>query len=129
MGLLVGLLGFLLLPICIAQAPLTLRVAVLLWYLTVGAMIGMAGVSRYRLLDHPAITVHLHWWLRGPLIGAWMNFVLSLFTDQQISVVVMAVMGEYSSYAPSTYMIVEGALLGLIIDFVATKVAGDDLLN
>ena len=124
-GLVFGVLGFCLLPFFIEDPSMTLRVAILLWYPTVGAVIGMAGL----FARHPIAKFPLHWWLRGLVIGAWMNFVLVLFAYDQFSVLVIAIMGEYSAYASPYLMVIEGALLGMLTDYILTRLYGEGLEN
>lgn len=51
------------------------RWALLLWYTTMGVIIGVYGFFTY----HPILKSPFPWWFRASLIGAWMNLVLSLF--------------------------------------------------
>ncbi len=70
-GFAVGLAGFLLLPVLVPEAGWLIRWGVLLWYTTLGAIIGVFGV----LTTHPVLKLPLPWWVRAPFLGAWMNFV------------------------------------------------------
>ena len=70
-GFLFGLAGFLLLPLFLPDAGWLLRWGILLWYTTVGAIIGVFGVYT----RHPILKLPLPWWFRAPIVGAWMNFV------------------------------------------------------
>jgi hypothetical protein len=74
-GFIVGLTGFICLPYFLPEASLLTRWGILLWYPTVGAVIGVFGVFTV----HPILKLPLPWWCRAPLIGAWMNFVLTFF--------------------------------------------------
>ena len=80
-GLVIGLVGFAFLPFFASDASWLLRWGVLLWYTTLGAIIGVFGIySR-----HPVLHIPLPWWVRAPLIGAWMNFVLTFFARIRIT--------------------------------------------
>jgi hypothetical protein len=70
-GFLFGFAGFIFLPYFLPDASMLLRWGILLWYTTVGAIIGVFGVLTY----HPVLRLPMPWWFRAPLIGAWMNFV------------------------------------------------------
>jgi hypothetical protein len=72
-GFAVGLAGFLLLPLFAPEAGWLIRWGVLLWYTTLGAIIGVFGVFTW----HPILKLPMPWWFRAPLLGAWMNFVLT----------------------------------------------------
>lgn len=121
LGLVVGLLGFFLMPKYLHDVSLVLRSAILLWYTTLGALIGMFGVFAY----HPVLRFPMPWWLRGILFGGWMNFVLTLFAYDQISFMVAAIMGEYCVYASPFYMVIEGAIIGMLIDYLITRAFGE----
>ena len=120
-GLVIGLLGFFTLPLMMQDPTLLFRTGVLLWYPTLGAIIGIFGVFVY----HPVLKISMPWWFRGALLGAWMNFVLTLFAYEQICTMVIAVMGEYARYTSPFLMIVEGALIGLLMDYFLTRWFGD----
>ena len=61
-GFLFGLAGFLLLPLFLPDAGWLLRWGILLWYTTVGAIIGVFGVYT----RHPILKLPLPWWIRAP---------------------------------------------------------------
>ena len=48
-----------------------LRWGILLWYTTLGAIIGVFGVYTW----NPVLKLPMPWWFLAPLLGAWMNFV------------------------------------------------------
>jgi len=72
-GFAIGLIGFIVLPFILPDVGWLIRWGILLWYTTLGAIIGMFGVFTW----HPVLKLPLPWWVRAPLIGAWMNFVLT----------------------------------------------------
>jgi hypothetical protein len=74
-GFLVGLIGFVFLPFFLPEAGWLIRWGILLWYTTLGAIIGVFGVFTW----HPVLKLPMPWWIRAPVIGAWMNFVLTFF--------------------------------------------------
>jgi len=120
-GLGFGLLGFVLLPVIWPEASMLLRVGILFWYITLGAIIGIFGV----LIEHPVIKLPLPWWARGPLLGAWMNLVLACFAYDDIQAVMIAMCGENSMLYSPFWIILEGAIIGLIIDYFATRFGGE----
>lgn len=124
-GLVVGLIAFFGIPQFFSDSPMSLRVGVLLWYPTMGAFIGMFGIFS----KHPVLKFSMPWWLRGALIGAWMNFVLTLIAYQQICTLMAAVFGEYGQYTSPYWMVLEGALIGMLMDFILSKQFGEADLN
>ncbi len=120
-GLGFGLAGFLMLPYFVPDADPLLRWGFLLWYLTLGALIGVAGV----LDRHPALDLPLPWWLRGPVLGAWMNFVLTLLIHDRLAEFSAALFGAGSPFASPFWFVAEGAVVGLVIGFAATRAGGE----
>ena len=57
-GFVIGLVGFLALPWFLPEADWMLRWGVLLWYTTVGAVIGVMGVITW----HPILHLPVPWW-------------------------------------------------------------------
>ena len=73
-GLVLGLLGAIGLAVHVPEADPRLYVGLVLWYATLGAIVGVFGVwDRHPVLDFP-----MPWWVRSTFIGAWMNLVLVL---------------------------------------------------
>lgn len=120
-GLLFGLLGFLLLPAIGPEVGMLLRVGILFWYTTLGAIIGIFGVFTH----HPVIKLPLPWWLRGPSIGAWMNLVLACFAYDDIQAIMVNLFGEGGMLRSPFWVILEGAIIGLIIDYFVTRFGGE----
>lgn len=119
-GLVIGAIGFVSLPWLLPDAGWHLRLGVLLWYTTLGALIGMAGVFTW----HPVLKLPLAWWFRAPLLGAWMNFVLTLFVHDTMAGALTVAFGEGSLFASPWWFVPEGAAVGLLIGFVATRFGG-----
>lgn len=121
LGLFIGLTGFFLLPEFLSEPSMSLRFGVLFWYMTFGAIIGVFGVFS----EHPVLRIPLPWWIRGSLLGAWMNFVLTLIAYDQICTMVTAFFGEYSAYASPYWMVLEGGIIGLLMDYLLTRWFGE----
>ena len=120
-GFLFGLAGFLLLPYFLPDAGWLLRWGILFWYITVGAFIGVFGVVTY----HPVLKLPMPWWFRSTLVGAWMNFVLVFFADDVMADMIVAVFGEGGLIASPFWFTVEGAIIGLVIGYFATRFGGE----
>ena len=120
-GFAFGLIGFVLLPYFIPDAPMMLRFAIMLWYTTVGAFIGVFGVFNY----HPILHLPMPWWFRSFWVGAWMNFVLVLFIYDTLAAMMVSYFGENGLIQSPFWLVLEGALIGLVIGFFATKYGGE----
>lgn len=121
-GFIIGLAAFFMLP-SFGVDDLRLRFGVLGWYLTMGAVIGVAGVMNY----HPVIKLAMPWWLIGPLFGAWLNFVLVLIAWDVVSPVIETanILGLTSPW----WMVGEGGVIGLVIAALATFFGGEGPLT
>lgn len=120
-GLVVGLIGFAVLPMMVPDATLMLRWGVLLWYTTLGAIIGVFGVFTW----HPILHLPMPWWIRAPMLGAWMNFVLVFFSYDQMQHIMFVVMGESGIITSPFWFVSEGAVVGLLIGCFATTIGGE----
>ncbi len=120
-GFAVGLAGFLMLPLFVPEAGWLIRWGILLWYTTLGAIIGMFGVFDY----HPILKLPLPWWVRAPFIGAWMNFVLTFFAYDTMKQIMIATFGVEGTLASPFWFTLEGAIVGLLIGYLATRFGGE----
>ena len=120
-GFVIGLVGFLTLPFFWPDAGWLFRWGILLWYTTVGAVIGMFGV--YTM--HPILKLPLPWWLRATVVGAWMNFVLTLFAYDQLKVIMIRMFGPNGALTSPFWFVLEGAIIGMIMGFFATRFGGE----
>ena len=92
-----------------------------MWYTTFGAIIGVFGVFTF----HPILKLPLPWWFRDPLVGAWMNFVLTFFAYDIMQSMIVSFFGENGLINSPFWFTLEGALIGLIIGFFATRFGGE----
>lgn len=120
-GLVFGFIGFIAVPYFLPEASLLLRWGILLWYTTVGAIIGVFGVFTY----HPILKLPFPWWVRAPLLGAWMNFVLTFFAFDTMQNMMLSVFGENGLLSSPFWFTAEGAIIGFIIGYFATKFGGE----
>ncbi|PHQ70570.1 MAG: hypothetical protein COB93_05195 [Sneathiella sp.] len=120
-GLIVGLFGFFLLPYFSPESDPLLRWGVLFWYITVGAVIGVYGV----FIWHPVLHLPMPWWFRAPLIGGWMNFVLTFFAYDAFQSMIISIFGEDFIFGSPFWFVLEGAIVGLIMGFFATRFGGE----
>ena len=97
------------------------RFAFLFWYTTLGAFVGLAGVFTY----HPVLRISMPWWFTSCVIGAWMNFVLTLFIHERLRTMMLELFGRQSAFQPPFWFVLEGALVGLLIGYLATRFGGE----
>jgi len=120
-GFAIGLIGFVLMPYIWPEAPLMLRWGVLLWYTTVGAIIGLVGV----FTRHPVLRLPMPWWFRAPIMGGWMNFVLTFFAYDVMKAMLVAMFGPDGIFSSPFWFVLEGAIVGLLIGYLATRFGGE----
>jgi hypothetical protein len=120
-GFLVGLTGFVLLPYFLPEAGWMLRWGILLWYTTFGAIIGVFGVFTY----HPVLKLPFPWWFRASIVGAWMNFVLVFFAYDVMGAMMVSVFGEGGILSSPFWFTLEGAIVGFVIGYFATRFGGE----
>lgn len=120
-GFVIGLVGFVFVPHFLPDAGWQLRWGILLWYTTFGAFIGMSGI----ITSVPVLNVPLRPWLRGALLGAWLNFVLVFFAYGFMSAMLVSVFGEGGLMNSPFWFAAEGALVGAVIDHFATRFGGE----
>ena len=119
-GFIIGLAGFLILPLLAPEASWMLRWGILLWYTTLGAIIGVFGVYT----SHPVLKIPFPWWVRGAFVGGWMNFVLTLFVYDEFASI-FAALGVAGLLSSPFWFVLEGAVVGLFIAWFATRFGGE----
>ncbi len=120
-GFLVGLVGFISLPFFLPEAGWLIRWGILLWYTTLGAIIGVFGVFTW----HPVLNLPMPWWFRALLLGAWMNFVLTFFAYDTMKDMLVTMLGADGFLTSPFWFTLEGAVVGLLIGYVATRFGGE----
>ena len=120
-GFAFGLIGLIALPYLVPDPGWMLRIGILFWYTTLGAIIGVFGVFD----RHPLLKLPMPWWFRAPLLGAWMNFVLLFFTYDLMRQLLVDMLGAESGLTSPFWFVAEGAVIGLVIGFAATRLGGE----
>ena len=121
-GKLVGFIfGLLFLMIFYPAVDSLLGWGVLLWYGAMGAVIGVFGVYT----RHPVLDLPLPWWVRAPFIGAWFNFVLTFFAFKKFQALMVLMFGPGAGLTSPRWFVLEGAIVGLIVGGLATKLGGE----
>ncbi|WP_310618492.1 hypothetical protein [Flexibacterium corallicola] len=117
----VGLLGFFIIPSIWPEADMKFRLAILFWYTSIGAFIGLSGVFTY----NPVIRMPMPWWFVGPWIGGWMNFILVLFNYNLFAQFGAMSLQASGVEAGPQWFVVEGAIFGFLCSFAATAAGGE----
>jgi hypothetical protein len=120
-GLIFGVIGFIFLTIFMPETTELFKWGILLWYTTLGAIIGMFGIMTY----HPILKLPMPWWFRSSFMGAWMNLVLVFFTYDILEVMMLKIFDKASIWSSPFWMVLEGAIIGLIIGYLATRFGGE----
>ena len=121
LGTLFGLAGFIYLTVYPVGDDSLLHWGILLWYTTLGAIIGVFGVYT----RHPVLRVPMPWWFLAPFLGAWMNFVLTFFAYDTLAVAMASLFGPEGIMSSPFWFVAEGAIVGLVIGFAATRFGGE----
>jgi hypothetical protein len=122
-GFIIGLIGFFLVPALVPGEGLWLRIGILLWYTTVGAMIGVLGLFDH----HPFFGFPMPFWFRGIVFGGWANLLLVFLMHDRLSVIMQRLEGPLAVFGNPLWIVAEGAVVGLIVDAAATAVTGDGM--
>ena len=121
LGFAIGILGLIVLPWLWPDSSAMERIAFLLWYTTMGAFVGIAGVFTW----HPVLRIPMPWWFTSSLVGAWMNLVLTLFIHDRLAQMMNQLFGAQSALQSPFWFVGEGALVGLVIGYFATRWGGE----
>ncbi len=65
------------------------------------------------------------WWFRGLLLGAWMNLVLLFFSYDTMNAIMLSLFPEGGWLSSPFWFVAEGAILGMIIDYLSTRFGGE----
>lgn len=118
-GALAGLIGVIVIPLYYPAANWQFLLGILFWYTTLGALIGLGGVLNW----HKVLNMPLPWWFRGALYGAFWNLLLVLLMPEKLSEITKAV--DFMSLTSPWWFMLEGAIIGLIMDWTATRFASE----
>ena len=121
-GFLFGPAGLISLPYFWPDADWMIRWGILLWYTTLGVIVGIFGVST----RHQILKMDLRWWVLAPFLGAWMNFVLTLFAYDKLAAIMASTFGVDGFPSSPFWFAAEGAVVGLIIAFFTIWFSTDD---
>lgn len=119
-GLIIGLLGLIATRYWLPDPPWYLQLGIVLWYITLAALVVILHFYCHRLLAWA-----LPWWFLGPWIAAWMNSVLVLFAYEPLNMLAMPVIGSIDILFMLGLAVLDGVVFGLIIGFLASRRQAD----
>jgi hypothetical protein len=120
-GLIFGIISFVLIPYFMPEVDSLFRWGILLWFITLGAFIGVFGVMTY----HPVLKLPMPWWFRSSLIGGWMFFLIPFFSYDVLSEFMVSFFGEDGMFTSPFWITIDGAFSGLIIGYFVTRFGGE----
>jgi hypothetical protein len=121
LGFGVGVIAFLVLPSLWPDADIWFRLGFLFWYTTFGVCIGVFGVMDV----HPLLKFPMPPWFRGILLGGWLNLVLTFLIYDKLWAIVQNPAWPVDAFRHPLWFVVEGVVLGVLIDVVATWFGGE----
>ena len=120
-GALIGLAAFIFIPQFLPDASPTLKWGVFLWYIIFGAVIGVFGV----MTKIPVLNIAMPWWFRGAYIGAFLNLTIALVAYDTLGLLMLSVFGAGGLMSSPFWVVLEGAVFGFVIDYLATRFGGE----
>ncbi|MBK0398601.1 hypothetical protein H0I76_05330 [Limibaculum sp. M0105] len=120
-GLLLGILALALVPVFMPELDPMVRWGFFLWYPTLAAVIALAGAVG----GGEGASRHVPWWIRGGLIGAWMNFVATLLAPDVMRDFMHVAFGPDGIIASPFWFVAEGAAAGLLIGYLVMRFGGE----
>lgn len=91
---------------------------VVLWYLTIGGIVGVLNIYEYERV----LNIRIAWWFRAPFSALWMNLMLIAMAPNAVEhyAVTANLLGSGSAVG---WFLTEGAVVGVVCGFVSQRVA------
>lgn len=93
----------------------------LILFILLGVTSGFMGIYT----RHPLFGFKLPWWLRGAVVGLSFTLVLVLLDYAHFVSLMNHEIFVSLGFESPFWVLVDGAIIGMIIDFVQTKIAGE----
>lgn len=120
-GLVVGIITILLLPLFNISMLSMFGLGTLLMFVIMGAVTGVMGIFD----RHPVFDFKMQWWFRGPLIGATFMLMYILLTYDTMELMMQSSLVTWTGLTSPFWAILDGMFLGGIMGFIETKLAGE----
>ena len=118
-GLAFGLLSLLFLPL-IQGDNILFGIGILVISVLMGATVGMLGVFD----EHPVFDFKMSWCVRGALVGLLFGLAVVLLGYDQLETILSSHIFQNLGLKSPFWAIVDFVFLGMLIDYLATKFAG-----
>ena len=120
-GLILGALIFFGSPALGLELSTHFGLGLWLFYIILGALIGLIGIVDH----HPIFKFKMPFWLRGAVMGIFMHLMLVLLCYHQMMAVMELDLVQSMGIQSPFWILIDGAILGILIDWTATRHAGD----
>lgn len=122
LGFIVGVVILILLPLIPFETTLEFKIGFILLIMMMSVTIGLLGV-----FAHPPMFPgwKFNWWTRGPLVGIFFFLILVLFAKDELGLFMSLDIVNWTGLTSPYWALIDGALLGGLIDYVTTKVCGE----
>jgi hypothetical protein len=121
-GLIVGFLTLLILPLVPVETTLEFKLGFVLLIVMMSVMIGFFGIFTH----HPLFTSwKLNWWTRGPLVGILFFLILVLLAKDELGPFMSLDIVAWTGLTSPYWAILDGAILGGFIGYITTKICGE----
>lgn len=121
-GFTIGVLALVLLPLLSIDTSLEFRLGFLLLMVTMGATIGFVGMFTH----HPLFPfIAMPWWIRGSSIGVLFFLILVLLAKDSLLPLMSLDMVVWMGFTSPYWALIDGAILGGLIGYSATKICGE----
>lgn len=91
----------------------------ILFYTLLGALIAQAGT----MTKHPTLNFKMSWWLRGGILGLVSHLMLVFVSNHEITRLVETF--ACGSFESPFWILLDGVIIGMFIDWITTKFAGE----
>lgn len=120
-GFVAGLLCVFIMPMMGSTLGIHFSIGIVLFMILMGALVGFMGIVD----RHPIFKFKMPFWLRGIVVGAFMYLILILLSYDQIAVMLSQMDFMGMEFKSPYWSLIDGAILGLIMEWAATKYAGE----
>jgi len=93
----------------------------LFYFTNLGLLVGILSVD----LRHPLFPWEMKWWFIGLLTGGWVAFTLMLFIGDAYEKLLSLSEGNWRHFSSPLWLIVDGAIAGLIFSWIVHRRVGD----
>lgn len=93
------------------------RWAILFWYTTLGAIVGMSNA----IVRLPIIDLPIPWWIRGPVVSAWMCLMVVLFAGDSVQQLMWFFHVSKGALTSPYWFVGDGFIIGFIAGLISSR--------